>query len=81
MQNLKIENKILLNENKKEIKKIWLENFLDDNENTVDLFTEEYNEKAKIAKDVAAGAVLISAINAICMGLIIYLDKIVQILF
>lgn len=50
-------------------------------ENTVDLFTEEYNEKAKVAKDVAAGAVLISAINAICMGLIIYLDKIVQILF
>lgn len=50
-------------------------------ENTVDLFTEEYNEKAKIAKDVAAGAVLISAINAICMGLIIYLDKIVAILF
>ena len=50
-------------------------------ENTVDLFTEEYSEKAKIAKDVAAGAVLVSAINAICMGLIIYLDKIVVILF
>lgn len=46
-------------------------------ESVVDLITEEYNEKAKIAKDVAAGAVLISAINAICMGLIIFLDKII----
>lgn len=45
-------------------------------ESTVDLITEEYNEKAKIAKDVAAGAVLVSAINAICMGLIIFGDKI-----
>jgi len=45
-------------------------------ESTVDLVTEEYNEKAKIAKDVAAGAVLISAINAVCMGLIIFGDKI-----
>lgn len=45
-------------------------------ESTVDLVTEEYSEKAKIAKDVAAGAVLISAINAICMGLIIFSDKI-----
>lgn len=50
-------------------------------ETVVDLVTEEYNEKAKIAKDVAAGAVLISAINAIAMGLIIYLDKILEIIF
>ncbi len=46
-------------------------------ETVVDLVTEEFNEKAKIAKDVAAGAVLISAINAICMGLIIFLDKLI----
>lgn len=45
-------------------------------ESAVDLVTEEYSDKAKIAKDVAAGAVLISAINAICMGLIIFSDKI-----
>lgn len=38
MQNLKIENRFLINENKKQIKKIWLNNFLDDDENTVDLF-------------------------------------------
>lgn len=47
MQNLKIENKILLNENKKEIKKIWLKNFLDDNENTVDLFLENVFKNKK----------------------------------
>lgn len=46
-------------------------------ESVVDLVTEEFSEKAKIAKDVAAGAVLVSAINAICMGLIIFLDKII----
>ena len=49
-------------------------------ETVIDLITEEYNKKAKIAKDVAAGAVLISAINAICMGLIIYLDKILALI-
>ncbi len=50
-------------------------------ETVVDLVTEEYNEKAKIAKDVAAGAVLISAINSIAIGLIIYMDKILEIIF
>ena len=29
-------------------------------EKTVDLVTEEYNEKAKLAKDIAAGAVVIA---------------------
>ncbi len=50
-------------------------------ESTVDLVTEEYNEKAKIAKDVAAGAVLVSALNAIAMGLIIFLDKLILLVF
>lgn len=50
-------------------------------ETVVDLITEEYNEKAKIAKDVAAGAVLISAINSIAMGLIIYMGKILEMIF
>ena len=47
MRNLKIENKFLLYENKKEIKKIWLENFLDDNENIVDLFLENVFKNKK----------------------------------
>ena len=49
-------------------------------ENTVDLITKEKNEQAKIAKDVAAGAVLISAIYAIVVGVIVFYDKFIQIL-
>ena len=45
-------------------------------ENTVDLITKEKNEQAKIAKDVAAGAVLVSAIAAAIIGLIIFVPKI-----
>ena len=46
-------------------------------ENTVDLITIENNPKAKIAKDTAAGAVLISAITAAIIGLIIFIPKII----
>ena len=46
-------------------------------ESVVDLVTEEFSKKAKIAKDVAAGAVLIASINAVCMGLVIFLDRLV----
>lgn len=45
-------------------------------ETTVDLITQEKNPKAKIAKDVAAGAVLIAAITATIIGLIIFVPKI-----
>lgn len=45
-------------------------------ENTVDLITLEKHPKAKIAKDVSAGAVLIAAITAVVVGLIIFLPKI-----
>ena len=45
-------------------------------ENTVDLITQEKHPKAKIAKDVAAGAVLVAAITAVIIGLIIFLPKI-----
>lgn len=47
MQNLKVENRFLINENKKQIKKIWLNNFLDDDENTVDLFLKNVFENKK----------------------------------
>lgn len=46
-------------------------------ENTVDLITLEKNPKAKIAKDVAAGSVLIAAITSIIIGLIIFIPKII----
>ena len=48
-------------------------------ETTVDLITQEKNEKAKIIKDISAGAVLVTAIGAAIIGLIIFLPKIWQI--
>ena len=46
-------------------------------ENTIDLITQERNPKAKIAKDTAAGAVLISAIVSAIIGLMIFIPKII----
>ena len=45
-------------------------------ENTVDLAMPEKNEKAKIAKDVAAASVLIASICSVIIGLIIFIPKI-----
>lgn len=45
-------------------------------ENLSDLYTTEYNEKIKIIKDIGAGAVTISAIASVCVGLIMFLPKI-----
>ena len=50
-------------------------------ETIVDMITQEKNEKAKIAKDVSAGAVLISAIGAAIVGNIIFLPKILAIFY
>ena len=36
-----------------------------------------YDEKAKVAKDVAAGAVLVSAIASAIIGLIIFIPKVI----
>ena len=44
-------------------------------ERTIDLVTQTYNPLAKLAKDIAAGAVLISAINALVMGYLIFFDR------
>lgn len=44
-------------------------------EKTVDLVTTDHHPLAKIAKDVSAGAVLISALCSIIIGLIILLPK------
>ena len=46
-------------------------------ENTVDLITNEKNPKAKIAKDTAAGAVLVVAIASAIIGLMIFLKYII----
>lgn len=45
-------------------------------EKVVDLYTKEYHPIAKIAKDVAAGAVVLSALNAIIVAMLIMFSKI-----
>ena len=47
-------------------------------ENAVDMLTEEYNEKAKITKDIAAGSVMLSAISSIIIGCIIFIPKLLE---
>lgn len=46
-------------------------------EATVDLYTQEYRENARIAKDVAAGAVLLSAIFAVIVGILLFWNPVV----
>lgn len=43
-------------------------------EAVVDLYTRRYHPLARIAKNVAAGAVLFAAINAIIVGYLIFID-------
>jgi len=50
-------------------------------ETLVNLYTEDYHELAKIAKDTAAGAVMVAAIMSVCVGLIIFLPKIINWLY
>lgn len=44
-------------------------------ENVVDLFVDVYHPKAKIAKDVAAGAVIVSTFNAAIVSYFIFFEK------
>ena len=48
-------------------------------ESVVDLVTQEKKPLAKIAKDTAAGAVLIAAIMAAMVGLIIFVPKLLAV--
>mgnify|MGYP001000214988 FL=1 len=45
-------------------------------ETIVDMIQEEYHPLAKKAKNVAAGAVLVTAINALVIGYLLFYDKI-----
>lgn len=49
-------------------------------EATIDLVTEEQKALAKLAKDTAAGAVLIAAIMAVIIGGILFIPKILILL-
>lgn len=41
-------------------------------EATVDLITTEHHPKAKLAKDAAAGAVLVAAVVSVSVGLLVF---------
>ena len=45
-------------------------------EHTIDLITDEDDPRAKIAKDMAAGAVLVAAANALVVAYLVFYDKI-----
>lgn len=49
-------------------------------ESMTDLITSEYRESAKIAKDVAAGMMLLTAIGATVIASLIFLPKIISLL-
>ena len=49
-------------------------------ETVVDMVSPHKNEKAKIAKDVAAGGVLIWAISAAIIGGIIFIPKVIELI-
>jgi len=44
-------------------------------ETTIDIYVNYYHPLAKIAKNVAAGAVLIAAINAVLIGYLLFFDR------
>jgi undecaprenol kinase len=48
---------------------------------TVDLFSTEYNKQAKKAKDISAAGVLITVFFAISIGIIIFLPKLISLIY
>lgn len=44
-------------------------------ERVVDLITEDFHPLARLAKDIAAGGVLISAINSLVVGYLLFFDR------
>jgi diacylglycerol kinase len=49
-------------------------------EAAVDMITEEYDERARKAKDLAAGGVLTAAATAVCIGLLVFGPKLLALL-
>lgn len=48
-------------------------------EHVVDLVTKEDDPRARAAKDIAAGAVLIAAVNAVAVAYLVFYDKITNV--
>lgn len=49
-------------------------------ESMVDMISPEVNPKAKIAKDVSAGAVLVASLASVAVGVLIFLPKIFKLI-
>ncbi|MEO5911564.1 MAG: diacylglycerol kinase family protein [Pelobium sp.] len=49
-------------------------------EKTADFISPERNEQIKVIKDLAAGAVLVSTITSVIIGLLVFVPKLLQIL-
>lgn len=47
-------------------------------ETMLDLYSQEYNEKIKLVKDIASGAVLVTSIISIMIGCALFLPKILE---
>ncbi len=47
-------------------------------EATIDLATTSFDPLAKMAKDIAAGAVLIAAVNAVVIGYLVFADRLTE---
>ena len=50
-------------------------------EKLCDELHSEYNERIRMVKDISAGAVLIATIISVIIGLIIFLPKVIELLF
>lgn len=49
-------------------------------EEMVDLISQEHSKEAKIAKDVAAGTVMLTAISSVIVGFLIFFPSVMKIL-
>ncbi len=47
-------------------------------EATIDLATPSFDPLAKVAKDIASGAVLIASVNAVVIGYLVFADRLTQ---
>lgn len=56
---------------------VWITEILNTSvEAIVDMYIKEYHELAKLAKDTAAGAVLVASFNAMLVGYFVYFDRV-----